>query len=238
MRGNKYKISKKRRLRRRGKYSKKLKPKSRKSGGRLFGGHKKNKVKINATCDIPEFFFGIHELFWTILMSPSEVEVIQQLRQNGKINISVDGDLVSKTADKGDRTLSVNLSTAVIDKAFFDNVNEVAPNEDDNHLTIDLSLNNFDVTKKGDSYRNQGIDYSTYIPHEVTYFTCKDTNDNIMKLLLHLWRKTYNPFSPKDQSFKKFKDFFEDFTQYTDMVNQFREHTYNFQVVNIQLSSS
>jgi hypothetical protein len=232
MRGNKYKISKKRRLRRRGKYSKKLKPKSRKSGGWPFLGHKKTKVRINATCDIPEFFFdrNIHEVFSKILVSthtdPSEVK--------GKINISVYGDLVSKESKKADnrddRTLSVKLSTAVIDKASFNNVLEVTPKT---RLTIDLLLDEFAVTKNN-SYHG----YSSYTPSLDLSFTSKDTNDEIMKSLLHLWRKTYNPFSKKDPRFKPFDDFFKELSTHTDIVNRFRDHEYRFNVTEVILSSS
>lgn len=245
MRVNKYKISKKRRLRRRGKYSKKLKTKSRKSGGRFLSflrrGPAKSKVQITATCDIPEFFFTSHEIFNEILMSshPSKVDVIQTLRQNGKINISVDGELLSKNekADEG-RTLSVKLNDAVITKASFNNALEVTPTED-NLLTIDLLTDYFDVTKNY-SYSTQGIDYSSYTPSLDLHFTCKDTNDNIMKSLLHLWRKTYNPItSERDPSFKKFDIFFKEFSEkYSNIVNLFRKHTYIFKVKHIILSSS
>jgi hypothetical protein len=236
MRGNKYKISKKRRLRRRGKYSKKLKPKSRKGGGRFFGGHEKNKVTINATCDIPAFFFDIdlHRIFCNITYTGED---IQQLYTNGKINISVDGDLVSKKADKGSRTLSVNLRTAFI-KAFFNSSN-IKVEDKQNPLTIDVALTDFDVIKRDLSYSNQGIYFSRYTPlDESLSFTCKDDkNDNIMKSLLHLWRKAYNP-----TRFKTFDVFFRELSSnpqyHHHILNQFRNHEYIFNVEDVLLSSS
>jgi hypothetical protein len=242
MRGNKYKISKKRRLRRRGKYSKKLKPKSRKSGGRFpsfLRGHKKTKVQITATCDIPEFFFDIHihNLFCELMgMSPVE----QTKYPHARIDISVAGELLQKNKTADGYTLSVKLSTAVIYKAFFNNVLQVTPTKD-NLLTINVTLNNFVVTKNN-SYSNQGIDYSSYTPSPDLYFECKDTNDEIMKSLLHLWRKTYNPIiNTRDPLFKNFNDIFDGLTQYTDntdIVNQFRDHDYRFNVREVILSSS
>lgn len=233
MRVNKYKISKKRRLRRRGKYSKKLKPKSRKSGGWPFLGHKKNKVTIHATCKIPEVFFTSHNLFCELMgMSPVE----QTKYPHARIDISVAGELLQKNKTADGYTLSVNLSTAVIYKAFFNNVLQVTPTKD-NLLTINVPLKNFVVTKNN-FYSNQGIDYSSYTPSPDLYFECKDTNDEIMKSLLHLWRKTYNPIiNERDPLFKNFNDFFEDLTD-TDIVNQFRDHEYRFNVREVILSSS
>jgi hypothetical protein len=241
MRGNKYKISKKRRLRRRGKYSKKLKPKSRKCGGWSFLGHKKNNVTIHATCDIPEFLFDTHKLFWTILVSshPSKMKVIPKFFDSGKIDISFAGVLLEKNKTAYDRyTLSVELNTAVIDEAFFNNVHQVNPKT---QFTINVPLIDFAVKKKG-SYKNYEIYYSDYEPLKPLSFTCKDTNDEIMKSLLHLWRITY--ISGRDPEFPEFKpksfdDFFKELStpQYTEIVTKFRNHDYRFEVVGIQLSS-
>ena len=87
MRGNKYKISKKRRLRRRGKYSKKLKPKSRKGGRWLssFRGFEKDKVEIRATCKIPEFFFESHDLFNSGFYTKSINELKKELTSSSNV---------------------------------------------------------------------------------------------------------------------------------------------------------
>lgn len=245
MRGNKYKISKKRRLRRRGKYSKKLKTKSRKDGGWFSSirGHEKNKVKIRATCKIPEFFFTSYNLFYEIMgMSPP---VEQTEYPNAGIDISVYGNLLKKT----DSTLLVKLdSPATIDDVYFniqgrDRVTPQEMHDGKNKLEIDVTSMTFNV-KKLHTYNVPGdgkgqifptpikcSEYEAIKPEEV--FVCKDIDDRILKLLLHLWRKKYtNLVKQLDVFFHEFCD------QYPSIVTQFRKHEYNFEVKRIILSSS
>jgi hypothetical protein len=250
MRGNKYKISKKRRLRRRGKYSKKLKPKSRKSGGRFpsfLWGHEKSKVTITATCAIPEFFFKSHNLFCELMSIPTPVE--QPKYPRAHIDISVYGDLLEKNKTAGDSyTLSVKLdSDATIDNVYFsENMQTGSGSIKEKKLDIaapDSRTFNVKFLRKY-SAGNDGkgmrypipIQYSEYTATEPEdFFVVHDTDDHhILKALLHLWRINYT-----DPRVETFDVFFSEFsTKYPDILKLFREHTYNFQVVMIRLSSS
>lgn len=259
MRVNKYKISKKRRLRRRGKYSKKLKTKSRKSGGRFpFLGHVKNKVQIRATCEIPGFFFTSHDLFYDIMGLSEEF----RLRKTGYgepgygepgIDISVYGGLLKKNKTADSYTLSVKLdSLATIDDVYFnilqghDIVTTQGMRDGEKKLNIDVTDSMiFNVKKVHNNYNvlhdGKGGIFSTAIKrseYEATeseeFVVVHDTDDRILKLLLHLWRKKYT-----DPRLKLFDVFFSDFcTQYPSIVTQFREHEYRFKVKRIILSSS
>ena len=245
MRVNKYKISKKRRLRRRGKYSKKLKTKSRKSGGRVLSfirGYHKNQVKIGAICKIPEFFFESYTYFFDII----GIQPVKPIPYpNTGINISIHGELIRKTETAGVYTLSVKLdSAATIDDVYFvrENMQDILldikyieDNEKKLTLYVDDSTKTetIVVTKNG-PYSNPG--YSPTEPKKV--FVCNDTDNHILKLLLRLWKRKYDR-NPKDPGFKTFDVFFEEFsTRYPQIVKLFREYEYNFEVVEIQLSSS
>jgi len=246
MRGNKYKISKKRRLRRRGKYSKKLKPKSRKSGGRFpsfLWGHEKSKVTITATCAIPEFFFKSHNLFCELMSIPTPVE--QPKYPRAHIDISVYGDLLEKKTAGDSYTLSVKLdSDATIDDVYFSEnmqtgsikekkLNIAAP--DSRTFNVKF-LRKYSAGNDGKGMRYpipiQCSEYTATEPED--FFVVHDTDDHILKALLHLWRINYT-----DPRFKLFNDFFKEFsTNHFDIVTLFREHPYTFQVVRIRLSSS
>lgn len=252
MRVNKYKISKKRRLRRRGKYSKKLKTKSRKSGGRFtFLGHVKvkNKVKISATCEIPEFFFTSHDLFYDIMGLSEDFRLRKTVYGEPPpgIDISVYGVLLGKNKTPDDSyTLSVKLnSPATIDVVYFNILQEhdrVTPHE--KKLDIDVTdsmifnvkkVRTYKVSTDGKGWRfPTPIECSEYEATEPEEFVVHDRHDHILKWLLHLWRKKYT-----DPTLKRFDDFFSDFcTQQPNIVNLFRKHTYIFKVKHIILSSS
>ena len=245
MRINKYKISKKRRLRRRGKYSKKLKPKSRKSGGRFlsfFRGHEKNKVTITATCAIPDFFFTSHGLFCQLM----GVSMEQTGYPDAHIDISVYGDLLEKNKTGSGYTLSVKLdSDATIDDVYFSDIMQLRYMNKENELKIAAPdsdsfnvkfLQNYSVTKDGNNGITNPIpiqcsEYTAADPEKS--FVCNDTDDHILKSLLQLWRKKYT-----DQR-GNFDDFFKALSiQYPGIVTLFRNHDYRFNVEKVILSSS
>lgn len=257
MRINKYKISKKRRLRRRGKYSKKLKPKSRKSGGGWVPSFlrrvpEKKKVKIRATCDIPEFFFTSHNLFCEIM--GSSINPFEKTGNEG-IDISVYGELIEKKKTADDSyTLSVELdspATATIDDVYFNKLNTIQSHDrvttqgmgyETKKLNIAVTgLMTFNVIKEHEyTIKGDGKGMIYPIPIQCSEYTavnrgesfvCKDTDDHILKLLLQLWRKKYTDLKGK------FDDFLEKFYTH-DKVNQFRDHEYRFKVESILLSSS
>ena len=256
MRVNKYKISKKRRLRRRGKYSKKLKTKSRKVGGwpSYIRGHVKNNVKIRATCKIPEFFFDLHNLFYEIMgMSPP---VEQTKYPDAGIDISVYGKLLEKKLlEKTDSStlveLKLNIESAVISDVYFNiqsgydklDMRSSSRSEEEKKLNLDATGSRiFTVEKISDTYSHLGVQYSEYksIANPNDFFVYKDMDERILKLLLHLWRKKYNPIiSSSHRDFKNFDDFFQELsTKYSNIVKWFREHIYSFEVGTIMLSSS
>lgn len=234
MRVNKYKISKKRRLRRRGKYSKKLKTKSRKSGGRFlsyFRGYEKNKVKIRAICKIPEFFFKSYTYFFDIInIRPYNPDTYTATG----IVISINGDLLTKNETAGVYTLSVKLdSAATIDDVYFVLENHIKVDEKKRTLYLEDSTMTIDVTKNG-IYSSPG--YSPTEPKKV--FVCKDTDAQILKSLLRLWKRKYDTRNRKDPGFIHFETFFSEFSsKYPHIVKLFREYEYHFEVVDIQLSS-
>ena len=165
---------------------------------------------------------------------------------DASIDISVYGELLTKNETVGDSyTLLVKLnSEATIDDVYFSHnmqlesmrvkkLNIAAPKTRTFNVKF---LREYSVVNDG----NNGItfpvaikysEYEAVNPEES--FVYNDTDTIILKLLLHLWRKNYT------DRVKTFDDFFEEFSNsFPDILKRFREHTYNFQVVKIHLSSS
>jgi len=179
-------------------------------------------------------------------MSPVE----QTVYQNPHIDISVAGVLLEKNKTADRYTLSVNLdSDATIDDVYFSENMQLRYMNKEKKLNIAAPesrtfnvkfLRKYDVAADGKgmiySIPIQYSEYKAVNPEE--YFECKDTDDHILISLLQLWRKKYNPIiDTRDPLFKNFDDFFEDLTD-TDIVKQFRDHDYRFNVREVILSSS
>jgi len=90
-------------------------------------------------------------------------------------------------------------------------------------------------------YAHNGINSSEYNAneyHQKKNFVYTDTYVTILKWLVRLWRKRYD-YKPTDSHFKNFEAFFSEFEKkHKDIVNQFRNYKYNFEVKRITLSSS